>query len=40
MGYKIAIMGSGAVGAYAGAHMARAGEEISSSIRGPRTSKQ
>ena len=27
MGYKIAIMGSGAVGAYAGAHMARAGED-------------
>src|ERR1700761_7095776 len=28
MGYKIAIMGTGAVGAYAGAHMARAGEDI------------
>ena len=27
MGYKIAIMGTGAVGAYAGAHMARAGED-------------
>jgi 2-dehydropantoate 2-reductase len=28
MGYRIAIMGTGAVGAYAGAHMARAGEDI------------
>jgi 2-dehydropantoate 2-reductase len=28
MGYKIAIMGTGAVGAYAGAHMARAGEDV------------
>jgi 2-dehydropantoate 2-reductase len=28
MGYKIAVMGTGAVGAYAGAHMARAGEDI------------
>jgi 2-dehydropantoate 2-reductase len=28
VGYKIAIMGTGAVGAYAGAHMARAGEDI------------
>jgi hypothetical protein len=27
-GYKIAIMGPGAVGAYAGAHMARAGEDV------------
>ena len=28
MGYKIAFMGTGAVGAYAGAHMARAGEDV------------
>ncbi len=28
MGHKIAIMGAGAVGAYAGAHMARAGEDV------------
>ena len=28
MGHKIAVMGTGAVGAYAGAHMARAGEDI------------
>ena len=28
MGYKIAVMGTGAVGAYAGAHMAQAGEDI------------
>jgi 2-dehydropantoate 2-reductase len=28
MGYKIAIMGTGAVGAYAGAHMAREGEDV------------
>ncbi|HET6309350.1 MAG TPA: 2-dehydropantoate 2-reductase [Rhodopila sp.] len=28
MGYKIAMMGTGAVGAYAGAHMARAGEDV------------
>lgn len=28
MGFKIAIMGTGAVGAYAGAHMARAGEDV------------
>jgi 2-dehydropantoate 2-reductase len=28
MGYKIAIMGTGAVGAYSGAHMARAGEDV------------
>jgi 2-dehydropantoate 2-reductase len=28
MGYKIAVMGTGAVGAYAGAHMAKAGENI------------
>ena len=28
MGYKIAIMGTGAVGAYAGAHMARNGENV------------
>jgi 2-dehydropantoate 2-reductase len=28
MGYKIAIMGTGAVGAYAGAHMAHAGENV------------
>jgi len=28
MGYKIAVMGTGAVGGYAGAHMARAGEDI------------
>ncbi len=28
MGYKIAIMGTGAVGAYAGAHMVRAGEDV------------
>jgi 2-dehydropantoate 2-reductase len=28
MGYKIAIMGTGAVGAYAGAHMARNGEDV------------
>lgn len=28
MGYKIAIMGTGAVGAYAGAHMAKAGEDV------------
>lgn len=28
MGYKIAVMGTGAVGAYAGAHMAQAGENI------------
>ena len=28
MGFKIAIMGAGAVGAYAGAHMARAGEDV------------
>src|SRR3954447_8338120 len=28
MGLKIAVMGTGAVGAYAGAHMARAGEDI------------
>ena len=28
MGYKIAIMGTGAVGGYAGAHMARAGEDV------------
>src|SRR4051812_27777808 len=28
MGYKIAIMGTGAVGAYAGAHMAQAGEDV------------
>jgi 2-dehydropantoate 2-reductase len=28
MGHKIAIMGTGAVGAYAGAHMARVGEDV------------
>jgi 2-dehydropantoate 2-reductase len=28
MGYKIAVMGTGAVGAYAGAHMAQAGEDV------------
>ncbi len=28
MGYKIAVMGTGAVGGYAGAHMAQAGEDI------------
>ncbi len=28
MGYKIAIVGAGAVGAYAGAHMAKAGEDV------------
>jgi 2-dehydropantoate 2-reductase len=28
MGYKIAIVGAGAVGAYAGAHMAQAGEDV------------
>jgi 2-dehydropantoate 2-reductase len=28
MGYKIAVMGTGAVGAYAGAHMARNGENV------------
>ncbi|HEX2944305.1 MAG TPA: 2-dehydropantoate 2-reductase [Rhodopila sp.] len=28
VGFKIAIMGTGAVGAYAGAHMARAGEDV------------
>lgn len=28
MGHRIAIMGTGAVGAYAGAHMARAGEDV------------
>ncbi len=28
MGYKIAFMGTGAVGAYAGAHMAQAGEDV------------
>ena len=28
MGHKIAIVGAGAVGAYAGAHMARAGEDV------------
>ncbi len=28
MGFKIAIVGTGAVGAYAGAHMARAGEDV------------
>jgi 2-dehydropantoate 2-reductase len=28
MGFKIAVMGTGAVGAYAGAHMAQAGEDI------------
>jgi len=28
MGHKIAIMGAGAVGAYAGAHMARGGEDV------------
>ena len=28
MGYKIAFRVSGAVGAYAGAHMARAGEDV------------
>jgi 2-dehydropantoate 2-reductase len=28
MGYKIAFMGTGAVGAYAGAHMAREGEDV------------
>jgi 2-dehydropantoate 2-reductase len=28
MGYKIAVMGTGAVGGYAGAHMARNGEDI------------
>src|SRR5216683_5179208 len=28
MGRKIAIMGAGAVGGYAGAHMARAGENV------------
>jgi 2-dehydropantoate 2-reductase len=28
MGYRIAIMGTGAVGAYVGAHMARAGEDV------------
>jgi 2-dehydropantoate 2-reductase len=28
MGYKIAIMGTGAVGAYAGAHMVRNGEDV------------
>ena len=28
MGYKIAFMGTGAVGAYAGAHMAREGENV------------
>jgi len=29
MGYKIAVIGAGAVGAYAGAYMARAGEDVS-----------
>ena len=28
MGSKIAIVGTGAVGGYAGAHMARAGEDV------------
>src|ERR1700754_2584679 len=28
MGYRIAIMGTGAVGAYAGAHMVKAGEDV------------
>ena len=28
MGRKIAIVGAGAVGGYAGAHMARAGEDV------------
>ena len=28
MGAKIAIMGTGAVGGYAGAHMAHAGEDV------------
>lgn len=28
MGYRIAVMGTGAVGGYAGAHMAQAGEDI------------
>ncbi|MBN8930037.1 MAG: hypothetical protein BGO51_14385 [Rhodospirillales bacterium 69-11] len=28
MGFRIAIMGTGAVGAYAGAHMAQAGEDV------------
>ncbi|HVY18172.1 MAG TPA: ketopantoate reductase family protein [Rhodopila sp.] len=28
MGYKIAVMGTGAVGAYAGAHMVHAGEDV------------
>ena len=28
MGAKIAIMGTGAVGGYAGAHMAQAGEDV------------
>jgi len=28
MGYKIAVMGTGAVCGYAGAHMAQAGEDI------------
>ena len=28
MGHKIAIMGTGAVGGYAGAHMAQAGEDV------------
>ena len=28
MGYKIAIVGAGAVGGYAGAHMVQAGEDV------------
>ena len=34
MGYKIAIMGTGAVGGYAGAHMAHAGEDVTFIARG------
>ncbi len=37
---RIAIMGVGAVGGYAGAHMAQAGEDVASSIPGRRMSRR
>jgi 2-dehydropantoate 2-reductase len=40
MGKKIAIVGVGAVGGYTGAHMVRAGEDVTLSICGPPMSKK
>ena len=39
MGKKIAIVGTGAVGGYTGAHMAKAGEDVTLSTPGPSTSR-